>query len=226
MVEKLNPFGRLRGRSTELSRSLVLSKSKDKNQLIPLTVGVSIFSLLFILSVFAWKGPHAVPPDPNAPAPINTSTTDQVKEGKLGIATTALDSSYGLTVGTGSNQLGIKTSGDVWIEGALTGIKPTGVSCTNNQVLKYDSANSNWICADDVSDSGSQWIVYNSDNTWTPRASGLDWSSVAMSSDGQNQTVTEFGGGNIWISSDYGNTWTPRASILDWNDIAISSDAK
>lgn len=135
-------------------------KKDIKNQLIPLSIGVLFLCFLFVLFTFAWTGPSGVPPDSNAPAPINVGSSGQEKEGQLGISIPSgefLDPSYGLTVGTASNPLGIKSSDDLWIEGKLTGIKPTGVFCGDNQVLKFNSLTSNWICADDTGGGGS-WV--------------------------------------------------------------------
>lgn len=92
---------------------------KIKNRSIALIIGVLIFCLLIVVFVSAWTGPPAAPPDPNAPAPINVSSSGQEKEGQVGIAIPSgqfLDGSYGLTVGTASNPLGIKTSGDSLLE--------------------------------------------------------------------------------------------------------------
>jgi len=50
------------------------------------------------------------------PAPINVGSADQVKSGKLGVATDGIDTGYGLTVGNSSNSLGIKASGKSYFE--------------------------------------------------------------------------------------------------------------
>ncbi len=165
---------------------------KTKNQLIPISIGVLIFSLLSVLYIFAWTGPSQNPPGGNVAPPLNATGTGQVKryvndsnKGWLGISIPegeTYDSSYGLTVGTASNPMGIKTSGDVFIEGRLRGIQPSGAYCSNNQILKYDSANNNWICADDKgtiegSGSANRIAFFNSGNSITSD-SNLYWDNT------------------------------------------------
>jgi hypothetical protein len=73
-------------------------------------------SILISYLVFAWTEPSQNPPQGNVPAPINVGSADQVKSGKLGVATDGIDSNYGLTVGNSSNSLGIKASGKSYFE--------------------------------------------------------------------------------------------------------------
>jgi hypothetical protein len=89
----------------------------EKNQKFILSaIAVLVMSLLAGYLIFAWTEPSQNPPGGNVPAPINVGSTDQVKSGKLGVATDGVDSNYGLTVGNSSNSLGIKTSGKSYFE--------------------------------------------------------------------------------------------------------------
>ena len=60
----------------------------------PRTIALSIAS--FILGtisvgiVYAWSGPTAAPPNSNVAAPINVGSTDQVKNGGLGVNSLAV----------------------------------------------------------------------------------------------------------------------------------------
>lgn len=95
-------------------------KIDDKS--IALIIGVLIFCLLIVVSVSAWTGPSGAPPGSNAPEPINISSSGQEKEGQVGVAIPSgesLDAGYGLTVGTVSNPLGIKTDGDSYFNGDI-----------------------------------------------------------------------------------------------------------
>ncbi|MCP6719509.1 MAG: hypothetical protein KJI71_04775, partial [Patescibacteria group bacterium] len=52
-------------------------------QLIPLTVGVLIFSLSIVLYIFAFTEPGSAPPGGNVPTPLNVGSTAQTKTGDL-----------------------------------------------------------------------------------------------------------------------------------------------
>jgi hypothetical protein len=80
------------------------------------TIGSLVMSILLSYLVFAWSEPSQNPPQGNVPAPINVGSADQVKSGKLGVATDGIDTGYGLTVGNSSNSLGIKASGKSYFE--------------------------------------------------------------------------------------------------------------
>jgi hypothetical protein len=63
---------------------------KEKSKLIPIGILVLIFSLLFILYVFAWDEPSQSPPgcnpgDPGCDEPINVGPNPQVKRGILAV---------------------------------------------------------------------------------------------------------------------------------------------
>lgn len=56
---------------------------KIKDQLIPLSIGVSIFCFLLALSIFAWTEPSIDPPNDNIQAPVTVGSTAQTKSGAL-----------------------------------------------------------------------------------------------------------------------------------------------
>ena len=128
-----------------------------------LLVGVLAMVFLIGFIVWAWTEPGSAPPGGNVPAPINVSGTGQVKKyvdtnnkGWLGVATDGYDSNYGLTVGNSTNVLGVKASGSSLFEknltvgGELKGVKPNGSLCGGNKILKYNSTDDTWDCADDA----------------------------------------------------------------------------
>jgi|GEM_PF-5276758 len=101
---------------------------KPNYKAITIVLGLVVLSSLFAWYILAWSEPLQSPPgcDPGYPgcdAPLNVGDTEQVKEGKLGIAIPLpaewLDLNYGLTVGTSANPLGIKTSGISFFESPL-----------------------------------------------------------------------------------------------------------
>ena len=101
-----------------------MEKQKTRLKLLPLSIGVLIFSLALVFFIEAWTEPSQDPPEGNVVAPINTGGVGQIKQyvdaankGWLGIATDAYDSSYGLTVGNAASGLGIKTAGDLYVGG-------------------------------------------------------------------------------------------------------------
>lgn len=54
-----------------------------KEQFISITASLILFASVPV--VLAWTAPSATPPDGNVPAPINVSTTAQIKQGFLGL---------------------------------------------------------------------------------------------------------------------------------------------
>ncbi|MCD6500658.1 hypothetical protein J7K42_01405 [bacterium] len=83
-------------------------------------LSVLILSFAAGVFIFAWTEPSASPPSGNVSAPVNVGDTEQVKSGKLGIATDGIDASYGLTVGNSTNLLGVKAAGNSYFEKDLT----------------------------------------------------------------------------------------------------------
>jgi hypothetical protein len=67
--------------------------------------------------------------------------------------------------------------------------------------------------------------IINIAKTWEAKESNRNWSSSAMSSNGQYQTVLNYGG-QIYISNNYGDSFLPKDSNRRWFDIAMSSDGK
>ncbi len=64
---------------------------KIKNQILPLSLGVIIFSFLLTLFVLAWQEPTLAPPGGNVEAPLNVSNVQQWKEGGLGVGVKTFD---------------------------------------------------------------------------------------------------------------------------------------
>jgi len=97
-----------------------------KNQIIQTTktIILALILTLGISYVMAWTGPTSTPPDGNTPTPINIGTTDQVKNGGLGInALSVFGTGYlgkikvNTTGDTGSWEL--YTNGDTYTSGTL-----------------------------------------------------------------------------------------------------------
>jgi streptogramin lyase len=59
--------------------------------------------------------------------------------------------------------------------------------------------------------------------TWTPRESNRNWTSVASSADGRKLVAGAFQG-QVYTSTDSGVTWTPRESNRQWFSVASSAD--
>ena len=75
-------------------------------------------------------------------------------------------------------------------------------------------------------DGSGLWAIKNNivENTWisTNSVGSVQWSGIAMSSDGQYQTAVVLGG-YIYISNDFGNNWTPKDANRAWYEVAMSS---
>lgn len=69
------------------------------------------------------------------------------------------------------------------------------------------------------------WISADYGATWTKRATQIDWSGVAMSSDGTKLAAC-VSSGYIWTSTNSGTSWTERTGSGSrlWQAIASSSD--
>jgi len=70
--------------------------------------------------VFAWNEPLYAPPNSSALIPINVSDNPQWKTGLFGVATDGIDNTFGLTIGSSTNTLGIKTAGPSYFQGLVT----------------------------------------------------------------------------------------------------------
>jgi hypothetical protein len=66
-------------------------------------LGIPLIALLSFTLVTAWTGPSASPPNGNVAAPVNVGTTDQVKNGGLGVNSLAVFGNSLLGGSTGSN---------------------------------------------------------------------------------------------------------------------------
>jgi hypothetical protein len=68
-----------------------------------LSVATFILGTISIGIVYAWSGPTAAPPGGNVAAPINVGSTDQVKDGGIGVNKLAVFGNSLLGGFTGSN---------------------------------------------------------------------------------------------------------------------------
>ena len=75
---------------TRQSTRSVLYNVRMHSRTIALTVASFILGTISVGIVYAWSGPTAAPPDDNVAAPINVGSTDQVKNGGLGINSLAV----------------------------------------------------------------------------------------------------------------------------------------
>jgi len=108
-----------------------------KEKVIPLTVGVLTFSLLSILSTFAWTEPSQDPPNDNIQAPVNVGSVAQTKSGSLTVAE--------LTVSEAKLYLDDTAEGDIYRADQIIGF--------NDLRLCRDSA----TCPNEVADA-DLWI--------------------------------------------------------------------
>jgi len=58
---------------------------------------------------------------------------------------------------------------------------------------------------------------------WVPRATSLNWTSIASSSNGLVLVASVFNG-NLYVSTNAGATWTLRDSVRNWQGVASSAD--
>lgn len=103
-----------------LSSILLNMRTWSNNSVIFTSGTIAGVVLALGISVFAWTGPTATPPNGNVSAPVNVGTTDQVKNGGLGVNSLAVFGNsilsgtdrylnFGTTAGT--NGYGIRDSG-------------------------------------------------------------------------------------------------------------------
>jgi hypothetical protein len=164
--------------------------------LIGFVVAAVIFTTTSVL--IAWTGPTSAPPNGNVSAPINTGTTDQVKNSGLSVNALAVfgnailagassylnfgstpgDSGYGIRDNAGTIEF--KSSGGTWsrhyaANGGL--FAPSSVAVTTCNAASEGSLRYN---------STSKTLEFCNGTTWSTAGSGGSSTSFTISSDTQN----------------------------------------
>ena len=99
-----------------------------------LVIAISVLALAPLV-VFAWTGPTATPPGNNVDAPINVGTTDQVKNGGLGV--------NALTV-FGNSLFGGSTGSNAYLNFGATAGEPGYGIRDNDGTLEFKNLNGSW----------------------------------------------------------------------------------
>ena len=100
-----------------------------------ITAGIGVLGIVSATLAFAWNEPTAAPPGNNAPAPINVGTTNQVKNGRLGVNALAV---------FGSSLFGGSTGSNAYLNfGATSGESGYGIR-DNAGLLEFKNSGGNW----------------------------------------------------------------------------------
>ena len=160
------------------------------------------FVVLFLISaVAAWTGPTAAPPGNNVDAPINVGTTDQVKNGGVGVDALAV---FG-------DEL-IQTNGHLNF-GSTSGDSGYGIR-DDNGVMEYKDVNGTWTSFDSLSSGNgtngtngtngaslTKTDTFTSSGTWTAPPN-LAYAIVKVWGGGG-------GGGNVPGHNTLSDVWSP-----------------
>ena len=90
---------------------------------------------IFATTAIAWTGPSGTPPNNNVAAPINVSTSNQIKDGSLGVGALAV---YGNQYTQGNLGVGVPSPGQkIDVNG---NVRATAFLYSSDQTLKTDVA--------------------------------------------------------------------------------------
>ena len=138
-----------------------------------LTLGVLLGSIFSASAAYAWTGPTALPPNSNAPAPINVGVTDQVKNGGLSLNSLLVSGNAGITgnIGAGTatayTKLQVGAGGDGWTNGlTIHSTYPTIYFRDTDHRTAMIHVNSNLFyvlrgCSSNDPAGGNSWCTYN-----------------------------------------------------------------
>jgi hypothetical protein len=192
------------------------------------TISLSIvFFILGSISVgiaYAWSGPTAAPPNGNVAAPINVGSTDQVKNGGLGVNSLAVfgNSLFGGSAGSNAYLNFGATSGSAGYgirdnAGTLE-FKNNGGTWDSLQTIVYNltggAAPRSWV---NVSSSRFIGVTYTNSPGHDIEVSATTW--------GTNRCVSGFyiNGGPIYVGYNYTNNSTGNAACN--SDVTIPNGA-
>jgi hypothetical protein len=167
-----------------------------KNQLIQTTKTI-ILALILTLGmsyVMAWTGPTSTPPDGNTPTPVNVGTTDQVKNGGLGLdalsvfGTGYFSGNVGIGDTTPSNAIDINTTSTA-----------SGISFDGETAISGFS--------------GNEWLRLNGNNHYT---NGVYTPGVLRAdTDMRSAKYCDINGANCKTTAQMGGTETdPQVGTL------------
>jgi hypothetical protein len=105
--------------------------------------GVAVGLTFSVVIAAAWTGPTASPPNNNVDAPINVGTTDQIKNGGIGVNALAV---FGNTLLDGTNGDGNGNGVNSYLSfGATAGQSGYGFRDDAGTIEYKDSADANWM---------------------------------------------------------------------------------
>jgi len=105
---------------------------KDFSTLSAITFGILVLVFVLAFNIYAWVEPSQAPPGGNVPVPINVGISNQWKIGKLGVAIDGIDTSYGLTVGSGIKVTNTSSNPTLYLEDESGDSTPFVIDASGN----------------------------------------------------------------------------------------------
>ena len=213
----------------------------QKTKSLALIFGVLTMSFLVGYLVFAvWTEPASPPPDGNVPAPINIGSTQQWKEGGLGVGTKTFDLSSGQIAasifydkdnsswyvnpaGTSvlSGNVGIGTTNPtrkLHIYSDVANSYPFQINASDGTILLYFYENASHYAALSLNGSGGTNILLSAySNSWILN----NYFGVGESSPGSRLAVR--GGISVGETTDYSRTGAPIGGMIIKGNVGIGT---
>ena len=150
-----------------------------------ITAGITILGIASATFAFAWNEPTAAPPGNNAPAPINVGTTDQVKNGRLGVNALAV---------FGNSLFGGSTGSNAYLNfGPTTGDDGYGIR-DNAGILEFKNNGGSWASLQNI----IYTLVGSSTDPWTTSGSNIYYNAGRVGiGTASSAEKLDLGGGKI-----------------------------
>jgi len=124
-----------------------------------------------------WTDPSVAPPAGNVPPPVNVGDTAQIKEGRLGVAISGIDPSYGLTIGSGLKISSTGTQLSLYVEDEAADPTPFIIDASGNVGIGTTSPSNKLH----LSDTGVTELIIEAD---TDNATETDHAKLTLRQDG------------------------------------------